>query len=242
MELADLENQLALLRDKYFAESVAFNNLLNIESNTDILIPDLLTDVPLQYTKQAVLDSIRAKNHQLTSIDFELSAMQQKEIAARKSGSPNFTIGIDYTIVGKIDNPALDASINGQDILLFPKIGVTIPIFRKKYNALIQEAVILQDIAKDKKIDKNNMLESIFENVYKDYRDSERRLVLYQKQSVTANKAMQLLQTSYAANNSNFEEILRMENRLLKYELELEKARTDKNTANAFILYLMGKE
>ena len=241
MELADLENQLALLRDKYFAESVAFNKLLNVESNTNVLIPDLLADVPLQYTKQAVLDSIKTKNHQLTSIDFELSAMKQKEVAARKSAAPNFTIGIDYTIVGKSDNPALDASINGQDVLLFPKIGVTIPIFRKKYNALIQEAVILQEIAKDKKIDKTNILETIFENVYKDYRDSERRLVLYNKQTVTANRAMQLLQTSYAASNSNFEEILRMENRLLKYKLELEKARTEKNTANAFILYLMGK-
>ncbi len=241
MELDDLENELALLRDRYFTETVSFNNLLNVDSNSDVQISNELSKIPLEYSRQAVIDSIRLKNHQLTSIDFELSAMQQKEIAARKSGAPNFSIGIDYTIVGKSDNPALDASINGQDVLLFPKIGITIPIFRKKYNAMIQEAVILQDIAKDKKIDKSNILESIFENVYKDYRDSERRVILYKKQTVTANKAMRLLQTQYAANNGDFEEILRMENRLLKYKLELEKARTDKNTSKAFILYLMGQ-
>ena len=241
METADLENQLALMRDKYFAESVAFNKLLHVGSETDVQIPVKLNDLSLEYSRQAILDSIHSKNHQLSSIDFELSAMQQKEITARKNGMPNFTIGIDYTIVGKSDNPALDASINGKDALLIPKIGITIPIFRKKYNAMIKEAVILQDIAKDKKIDKSNMLETIFENVYKDYRNAERRVALYKKQTELANRAMRMLQTHYTASHINFEEILRMENRLLKYKLELEKARTDKNTAKAFITYLMGQ-
>ncbi|MCF6240899.1 MAG: TolC family protein [Bacteroidales bacterium] len=241
MEIADLENSLALLRDRYFAESVAFNNLLNVNTESEILLPDTLNNTDLEYSKQAVLDSIAAKNHQLISIDYELSAMEQKEISARKSGAPSFSIGIDYTIVGNSNNPALDASINGQDILLFPKIGITIPLFRKKYKALVKEAVILQNIAKDKKIDRTNILESIFENVYKDYRDADRRTVLYAKQTETANQAMQLLLTEYMAANSNFEEILRMDNRLLRYELESEKALTDKNTAKAFILYLMGK-
>jgi len=241
MEIADLENALALLRDRYYAESVAFNKLLNVAADREIIIPERLEALPLAYSKQAVLDSIFAKNHQLISIDYELSSREQQEIAARKSGAPSFSIGIDYTIVGESDNPSLDPAINGQDVLLFPKIGITIPLFRKKYKALVQEAVILQEIAKDKKTDRSNILESLFENVYKDYRDAERREVLYVKQSETANKAMQLLQTEYSANSSNFEEILRMENRLLKYELEAEKARTDKNTAKAFILYLMGK-
>lgn len=239
MELNDLENQLALLRDSYFAQSIAFNNILNVESNSIIQIPDELKSDSLEYSRQAVLDSIQSKNHQLLSIDFELTAMQKKEIAARKSGAPDFTIGFDYTIVGKSDNPAMENS--GRDILMFPTVGISIPIFRKKYNAMIKEAVIYQDIARDKKIDKTNMLESMFENVYKDYQDAERREKLYIKQTVTANRAMRLLESEYATSSSNFEEILRMENRLLKYELELEKATTDKNTSRAFIFYLMGK-
>lgn len=239
MELNDLENDLALLRDKYFAETMAFNNLLNVDNNTSIQIPEKLQSDSLKYTRQSILDSIQSKNHQLISIDFELTSMEQKEIASRKSGAPDFTFGIDYTVVGKSDNPAIDNS--GQDILMFPTIGITIPIFRKKYNAMIKEAVIYQDIAKDKKIDKTNMLENMFESVFKDYLDAERREKLYAKQAETANRAMRLLQSEYATSSSNFEEILRMENRLLKYELESEKATTDKNTANAFILYLMGK-
>lgn len=239
MELNDLENKLALLKDNYFAQSVAFNNLLNVDSNSSIQLPDELKGDSLEFSRLAILDSIQSKNHQLTSLDFEYAAMQQKEIAAKKSGAPGFTLGIDYTIVGKSDNPAMENS--GQDILMFPTIGITIPIFRKKYNAMIKEAVISQDIAKDKKTDKINALENMFESAYRDYQDASRRIKLYEKQSEIAGRAMRLLQSEYETNNRNFEEILRMENRLLKYKLELEKARTDNNTSAAFIYYLMGK-
>ncbi len=239
MEINDLENKLALLRDNYFAQSVAFNNLLNVESNKDIQIPDKLKSDSLEFSRMAILDSIQSKNHQLTSIDFELTSMQQKEIAARKNGKPNFMVGIDYTFVGESDNPAVQNS--GKDILMFPRIGITIPVFRKKHKAMVEEALIYQQVAKDKKESKSNMLKSIFENVYKDYQDADRREKLYVKQAIAANRAMRLLQSEYATSSGNFEEILRMENRLLKYELELEKATADKNTAKAFILYLMGK-
>ena len=41
--------------------------------------------------------------------------------------------------------------------------------------------------------------------------------------------------------DKNFEEILRMERRVLKYGLELERARSDKQAAISFINYLMRK-
>ena len=52
---------------------------------------------------------------------------------------------------------------------------------------------------------------------------------------------MQILQTEYATSNKEFEEVLRMEKRLLRYALELEKSRADINASAAFIAYLMGK-
>ena len=46
---------------------------------------------------------------------------------------------------------------------------------------------------------------------------------------------MNILQTEYETSGKNFEELLRMELQLLKYKLELEKARSDKDAAIAFI-------
>ncbi|RLD50707.1 MAG: TolC family protein, partial [Bacteroidetes bacterium] len=61
------------------------------------------------------------------------------------------------------------------------------------------------------------------------------------KQKVYAQKAISILETEYATNGKNFEEILRMEKRLLSYSLELEKAYSDKQASIAFINYLMGE-
>ncbi|RLD57228.1 MAG: TolC family protein, partial [Bacteroidetes bacterium] len=128
-----------------------------------------------------------------------------------------------------------------KDAILFPKIGLTIPLYRKKYNAMVNEAVFLQESVTNQKVEKKNVLETLFENTNKNYRDANRRLELYHRQSILAYQAMQILQVEYSTRNKNFEEILRMERRLLKYSLELEKARADKNAAVAFTEYLMGK-
>lgn len=241
MEIADLENQLALLRDQHFAQLVSFNNLLDVEDNSAVEIPDSLWAVELPYDKQAILDSIYANNHQLLNYDYQFQSFLSKEQASRKTGLPNLSIGVDYIFVGKSQNPDLEAGQSGKDAILFPKVGISIPLYRKKYNAMVNEAVYLQKTVTDQKVEKKNVLETLFENTNKNYRDANRRLDLYQRQSILAYQAMQILQTEYSTKNKNFEEILRMERRLLKYTLELEKARADKNAAVAFTEYLMGK-
>ena len=241
MEIADLENQLALLRDQYFVQLVAFNNLLDNEDDTEVEIPDSLWVEEFPTDKQSILDSIFANNHQLLSYDFQFQSFLSKEHASQKSGLPNFSIGVDYIFIDKSENTALELSQSGKDAILFPKIGLTIPLYRKKYNAMVNEAVYLQKSVTDQKAEKKNVLETLFENTNKNYRDADRRLELYHRQSILAYQAMQILQTEYSTQNKNFEEILRMERRLLKYTLELEKARADKNAAVAFIEYLMGK-
>ena len=41
MEIADMENQLALLKDQVIFQTVTFNNLLNLESNAVVFFPDI---------------------------------------------------------------------------------------------------------------------------------------------------------------------------------------------------------
>jgi cobalt-zinc-cadmium efflux system outer membrane protein len=84
------------------------------------------------------------------------------------------------------------------------------------------------------------LLETILELYWKDYLDSDRRIDLYITQQNLAEQSLKLLETEYATGNKNFEEILRMERKLLNYGLELEKGRSDKQAAISFINYLMG--
>jgi len=100
--------------------------------------------------------------------------------------------------------------------------------------------VYLETAKKNEKANKTNVLETLFENAWKDYKDGDRRIDLYESQLNLAQKSLKILETDYATGNRNFEEILRMERKFLKYGLELEKAKADKQAAISFITYLMG--
>ena len=106
---------------------------------------------------------------------------------------------------------------------------------------MVNEVVYLQEAKESERAEKINLLETVLELSWKDYMDSDRRIVLYINQQDLAEQSLKLLETEYATGNKNFEEILRMERKLLTYGLELEKARSDKQAAISFINYLMGK-
>ena len=124
---------------------------------------------------------------------------------------------------------------------MFPSVGLTIPLYRKKYKALISEARYLQESEISRKEDKKNTLSTIYENTLKEYKDGHRRIALNLNQSSIAKKVLDLLIITYSTNSKDFEEVLRIERDLLRYELEYEKALTDKNASIAFMNYLIGK-
>ena len=236
MEIGDLENQLALLIDKQKVLEVMFINHLNADDNLEITTPGTLWTNDITIRKEQVLDSIRSNNHQLLVLSLPQEVLSYREELAKKMGKPDFSVGLDYTVVGQGTN-----GLAGTDAFVFPKVGITIPLYRNKYKAMVNEVVYLQEAKDAEKKDKINLLETILENAWKEYMDADRRIRLYLTQLSLADQSLKLLETEYATGNKYFEEILRMERKLLNYGLELEKARSDKQAAISFINYLMGK-
>jgi cobalt-zinc-cadmium efflux system outer membrane protein len=240
MEKNELENQLANLLDAKWVLEVNFNILLNQSEQTAIVVPETLWDETLKFSRETLLDSIANQNHLLKQLDFKMASFKKKELVAHKMGGPKISIGMDYLFIGESDNP-MAGTESGKDAILFPKMGITIPIYRKKYKAMINEASFNMEATQFQKEEKKNQLSILFEKGYKEYKDGERRTALFQKQIKIAEKSLAILLTSYSNNGQNFEEVLRMERKSLKYALELDKARADKNAAVAFIDYLLGK-
>ncbi len=129
----------------------------------------------------------------------------------------------------------------GKDALAFPTVGIKIPLYRKKYEAMVREVQYNRESAEYGKQEKLNSLNTIFEQTTRDYRDAERRVSLNESQLELAERSLRILLSDYSTGGENFEEVLRMERRLLSYALELDKARADRNAAAAFVTYLMGK-
>ena len=239
MEIADLEDQLAYLLDSQYQLQIQFNNLLNVDNQSEIVIPTVLWNDDLAYSHAQLMDSITANNHSLKQIEHRILSWENQEASARKTGGPSFSIGLDYINVKKSSNPSPDTGENGKDAFL-AKVGISIPLYRRKYDGLVQEATYQIEAASFEKTDRVNQLNTLFELGYRDFKDGDRRIALYNKQLGLAAKALDILLAEYSTDGQNFEEVLRMERKVLKYELELDKARADNNAAVAFIDYLLG--
>ena len=238
LEINDLENQLALYKDSKKGFQAKFNNLLDREYDAPIEAPLELWKDTLPYEYRAISDSINSNNHQLKSIDHKMKAFLNQQEVAKREGMPKFNIGVSYIIVGENRN-SVDPN-NGKDAILFPSVGISIPIYRRKYHAMIKEAQLLQQAELDNKEDMKNTLNSVFEKTYTEFSDGERRIELNKAQTEIARKVLDILITSYSTDSKDFEEVLRIERQLLKYELAYQKAMIDNNTAVAFIQYLIG--
>lgn len=241
MEILELENQLLQLLDKLQTQKVGFNNFINVDASNEIHIPETLEISNLSIDRVAILDSIRMNNHQVLSLEFQKASYEFQQIVAKKMGKPNFTIGMDYTFIGESSNAMLTPGESGRDAIMFPMVGISIPLYRKKYTSMVKEAVFMQEATLNKKADKINVLESIYEKANAGYQDAKRRIDLHKKQLELAKKSLRILESEYATDGKNFEEILRMERKVLMHNLELEKSRSDMSASVAFIHYLMGK-
>ena len=238
MEINELQNKLAYLKDNKWALEVEFNRLLNDSIHYQISLPEQLWDDSLTSSKTELLDTITSSNHIIKQIEHKILSWESEERASIKRGAPQISLGLDYSFIGKSNNPT-SGSTNGQDAIM-PKIGISIPLYRKKYHAMVQEAVFEMEASQYQKESQSNELVMLFEKSYRDYKDADRRILLYKRQSYLASKSLELLLNSYSTDGKNFEEVLRMERKALTYALELDKARADKNAEVAFINYLIG--
>jgi outer membrane protein TolC len=238
LEINKLENQLAEFQSQKTALEIQFQNLLSVDTVLNLEFPDTLWAAELPIQKEVLLDSIKEQNHLLKELTYKAEAWQKQTLVAKKQGMPQFSLGTTYILTGK--RTGFSDSQNGKDAFIFPKVGISLPIYRKKYKAMVKEAELKKEAINFRKEDKEKQLASSLEVVFKDFEDAKLEVVLYEKQTNLTQKALNILLEAYSTDGKDFEEILRLERKLLKYSLELSKSRSQRNTAVAFIDYLLG--
>ncbi len=227
---------IALLKDKIKPLQTAFNNLLNRSESIAINIPDSL-DMDSDGTVVSK-DNSFAKNPLLTAFDLQIKAAEAQEKAAFRHGLPKFGIGLTYVLVD--ERTDMNVAGNGKDAWM-PMLSMTIPLYRKKYRAAVREARLHQSSFTLQKQNMANELLSAYDlSIYK--MESARRLhVLYGAQIAKTHLAINLLHTAYSNSGKDFEEVLRMQQQLLKYEMAKATAVKDYYTAFAKHNYITGK-
>lgn len=239
MDEQELKDRLLLLEDKKLPLKAKFAQLLNTDLPENIAFPDSLWKEELFFDKETVLDSVRNNSPRLRKLDYQSSAFENQEEVAKKMGLPSFNLGVNYINIAPRKD--MDLPDNGKDAIVLPQVGVSIPLYRGKYKAMQREASLKKEALEYRKEDMVNQLTTQVEMLFQEYRDALRRLKLNKDLADISGRSLDLLQTEFSNGDQDFEELLRMERKVLNYRLEEEKARVDLNNAVYNINYLMGK-
>ncbi len=239
MEEEELHTQLQFLKDSKSAARAEFENLLNTRLSDEIEFPDQLEIIQLKEDKKVLYDSIINQNLRLQELQLMADSKEKQVEAAKLMGKPSLTIGASYINIA--ERTDMDMPGNGQDAFLFPQVGVRVPIFRKKYQAMQEQAKLEQQSLEYQISDESNSLSSQLERLITSHLDAQRRIRLNEKLHDLAERSLSLLQTEFTTGVTGFEEVIRMERKLLTYQLALQKAIVDNNNAIYKINYLLGK-
>ncbi|WP_163324215.1 TolC family protein [Draconibacterium mangrovi] len=234
--LKDAETNLGILNKKEKPLLVAFNNLLNRDENEAVVLQDSLAMelLPENFRR----DSLLTNNPMLDAIDLKQQASEKSELAAQRQGLPKVGVGLDYAIVGKRTD--MEVKDNGKNIFM-PMVSVSIPIFRKKYRAAEKEAQLMQEQYSFQKEETINSLTSGYESVWFQIQQQKDLIDLYEEQILETGQTLNLLFSAYGNSGKDFEEVLRMQQQLLKYEKMKAMAESQYQTAVAKINYITAK-
>lgn len=234
--LQEAQTNIEILSNKERPLLTAFNKLLNRPEDERVNITDPLRAEILSENFRR--DSLITANPKLKALDLKIEAGRASELAIQKQGMPRLGVGLDYVIVGERNDIVIPD--NGRDILM-PMVTVSIPIFRSKYKASAKEARLTQESYTYQKQEVANGLISEYELGWFQVQQQLQLLSLYEQQIETSQQSLNLLFTSYGNSGKEFEEVLRMQQQLLKYKKMSATALTQYHIAVERINYLTSK-
>jgi outer membrane protein TolC len=236
IEIHELENRIALLKDQLTTDKVSFNRFLNRSSSTEVFTGDTLAEVSIPANLLTMTDSL-VNNPMVKMYEAESEANAAKINMVNRMGYPMVGLGLNYMIIQK--RTGNTSMMNGNDMVM-PMASISLPIYRKKYKAMRHEAEFNRDAATLSAENVTNNLQVNFQQTIERLYDAGRRVKLYSTQAILADKSVQLLITSFSVSGADFEEVLRMQQQLLDYQFKQVEAVVDKNTSIARITYLTG--
>ncbi|MGB5929818.1 MAG: TolC family protein [Cyclobacteriaceae bacterium] len=234
--LKDAVTNLNILIDKEKPLLTKFNKLLNRNEEELVVVIDSIRIEALQENFRK--DSLLSNNPVLTELELKIKASEASEVAAYKQGLPKLGVGLDYVLVD--ERTDMDLPDNGRNVLM-PMVSVSIPIFRSKYKASVKESQLMQESYSLQREEYANVLTSGYEMTWFEIQQQQELLMLYDQQIQESNQALNLLFTAYANSGQEFEEVLRMQQQLLKYAKMKATAEIQYQIAIAKLNYLTAK-
>jgi outer membrane protein TolC len=226
----EINTEIAILKEKRKSLVIAFNKLLNRDETEEVIVDPYRA----METTTSSRDSL-VNNPQLEVLRKKVLAAQAQERLAEKQAMPKLGLGVEYIVTQK--RPEMTFADNGKDAYM-AMFSVSLPIYRKKYKASIKESQLMQTSFTAMQAETENDLIAQYEMANFDLSRVKQQVDLYSKQVKQTQQIIALLLTAYGNDEANFEEILTMQQMLLKYELLEITAKKEYAVAIAKLDYL----
>jgi outer membrane protein TolC len=238
IETGDLENNISLLKNQRRTIMSQFNTYLNRHVTSPVFTNEKIIADSLELSLGAVSDSMLTNNPMLSMLDYEKQSNEARKKMVTRMGYPMVGLGLNYSLISKTQFPMGSPSMNGKDMIM-PMVVFTLPIYRKKYNAMQEEAELLKTATIQNYQAASNSLQAEYYQAVELYQDARRRIKLYDNQYQLASKSLDLILKSFSVSNSSLTDVLRIRQQTLDYELRQVEAMADFNTAIAWLKRLM---
>lgn len=230
LEIAEIENNIESLYSQIKAEKAKFNALLNREATEEVVLGKEIQKVGFLYSEKEALATIEQNNPMLGMISEEGLAFEAKAEMDRKMSYPMIGIGVEYMVVGKTNNMMLAMEgMNGKDMIM-PMVSVSLPLFRKKYNAQQKESELWRKSSEENFKNTFNTLKSEYYRFKSQLDDAERVVKLYDKQTTLAQTTYNLIVKEFITGKSDLTNVIQVQRQLLDYQLKKAEAIANYNT------------
>ncbi len=236
IEEGDLRNRIAGLKRREESALALFNSYLDRPPAGYVYTGDSLCRDTLMLLMPGFSDPGDGSIPALKMISLETESYEARKKTAAGLGYPMIGLGLSYSVIGKSDMSG--SPMNGKDMLM-PMVSVTLPVYRKKYAAMREEAELLERASSQNYRAVSNSLTADWYAAMQMYRDAEQRMDVYDEQYVLASKTLEIMLKGFSASSVLLTDVLRVIQQTLDYELMQVGALTDLNTAAAWLKRLM---
>lgn len=180
-------------------------------------------------------DSLLINNPVLTKMELNEATSKAQESIILKRGLPKVGIALDYVVVG--ERTDMELPEKGKDAIM-PMVSLSIPLNRKPYNSAFREAELQQERIALERLDYTNTLTTNYELSWFEIEKQQELIRLYEDQLGDNEQILRLLMSEYSTSGEEFEEVLRVQRKVIDIKKKRSNAISKAKIALAKIDYL----
>ena len=226
-ELA-LEEQLETMQTELTLQKQQLNLLMHRHTGSAVVTPDsiVLREMPI-----LSMNDIENASPELAAIRHEQNALEQTEKKMRYMGRPMLGLGAQYMLNEETPMPRM-ADMNGKDMWM-AMLKVSLPIYRRKTNASIREARMMQTAAAERYAGRRDAIESQWLDIVQQADEARRKIRLLARQLDLVDRTLELMRAEYVAETTPLSDLLETDRQRVALALKLAEAKARYNTVVA---------